>query len=979
MIKTIKIFFFASLLILQGCFVYGEKKMLSLTTTIKKKEDLGSTLTSVNVSNNQVTINGRGLGKATIIKITGTNVDADLTINSKSDSQIIATATNALSLIAGGAFNLIIGTVDAQATYPITFTLQNGAVQAAHLASMGASTGQILKFNGTNWGPSNLSSSQLYRGTYDAATDSPSLGATAPVAGDYYIVTVAGIQNSISYPVNSWIMYNGTDWEKISNDAPVVSSFKGRRGLVVPLKGDYNLGLMTDVDLSGGGIPAADMVLTYDASGKWIAKALPAVNAGSVTNVTGTSPISVATGSSTPVVSISQATTSTNGFVSSTDWNTFNGKQANIVATTSADYYRGDKTFQTLNTSAVPEFGATNIYFSNARALGVSLTAIDVTLTGAITSSDNILSAFGRTQYQLSNLDSNSSAYVTKTTLSAVSGTVDARTGFVLVGTPGTLDDATPKSYVDTALATSVAKSGDSMSGDLTLNTQLKLKNGGAANYITLKAPTAGTTAYSLSLPSSPGSSNQVLITDGAGATSWSTPSTSATPTGSAAGDLAGTYPNPTIASGLAATKIADGSVTDAQFQYVSGATSNIQTQLNGKATSSLASTNIFVGNGSGVATAVALSGDAALSNAGELTLNTVTVAKGGTGSSTTLANYIFAGPTAVGGAPLFRALVAADLPTGTLAGSGTTNYVPYYSAASTLANSPIAISGSKVGIGITLPARALNVVGNSTSGTLQLRLDESNTGNTYTGIELFNQGASKGSLFSTAANTYLNNLGGGSIILRSTGSGTGELNITNAGNVGIGVSGPVTKLQVAGIISPEADATRNLGTSSLRFKDIYASNNVIQTSDARLKKDVQGSDLGLEFINKLRPVSYYWKQGDDKKLHYGLIAQETENIMFEAKQASGRQDEVDNVIVTHDEKNDRYGIRYTELISPLIKAVQELFSEVKALIARVMNIEKKLEEKANKLEAANAAKSEEIRKLNDRLNKIEKIMMKNK
>ena len=48
---------------------------------------------------------------------------------------------------------------------------------------------------------------------------------------------------------------------------------------------------------------------------------------GTVTSVTGSSPIS-SSGSTTPVISIAQATTSTNGYLSSTDWNTFNGKQA---------------------------------------------------------------------------------------------------------------------------------------------------------------------------------------------------------------------------------------------------------------------------------------------------------------------------------------------------------------------------------------------------------------------------------------------------------------------------------------------------------------------------------------------------------------------------------------------------------------------------------------------------------------------------
>ena len=38
-----------------------------------------------------------------------------------------------------------------------------------------------------------------------------------------------------------------------------------------------------------------------------------------------------------------------------------------------------------------------------------------------------------------------------------------------------------------------------------------------------------------------------------------------------------------TIDNGLAATKIADGSVTSAEFQYLGGVTSDIQTQLNAK------------------------------------------------------------------------------------------------------------------------------------------------------------------------------------------------------------------------------------------------------------------------------------------------------------------------------------------------------------------------------------------------------------
>ncbi len=56
---------------------------------------------------------------------------------------------------------------------------------------------------------------------------------------------------------------------------------------------------------------------------------------GTVTDVSGTAPISVATGTTTPVVSMTQANTSTNGWLSSTDWNTFNNKGSGTVTAVS--------------------------------------------------------------------------------------------------------------------------------------------------------------------------------------------------------------------------------------------------------------------------------------------------------------------------------------------------------------------------------------------------------------------------------------------------------------------------------------------------------------------------------------------------------------------------------------------------------------------------------------------------------------------
>jgi len=56
-------------------------------------------------------------------------------------------------------------------------------------------------------------------------------------------------------------------------------------------------------------------------------------NLGTVTSVTGTAPV-VSSGGTTPAISMAAATTSVNGYLTSTDWTTFNGKQTALVSGT---------------------------------------------------------------------------------------------------------------------------------------------------------------------------------------------------------------------------------------------------------------------------------------------------------------------------------------------------------------------------------------------------------------------------------------------------------------------------------------------------------------------------------------------------------------------------------------------------------------------------------------------------------------------
>ena len=151
------------------------------------------------------------------------------------------------------------------------------------------------------------------------------------------------------------------------------------------------------------------------------------------------------------------------------------------------------------------------------------------------------------------------------------------------------------------------------------------------------------------------------------------------------------------------------------------------------------------------------------------------------------------------------------------------------------------------------------------------------------------------------------------------------------------------------GHFTPASNGTYRLGASGARWSEVWCTQSSLNTSsDARLKTDIETSDLGLDFVLSLRPVSYRWIVGDriavppadpeapgardtivDKpgvRRHYGLIAQELRDAL-DGKDFAG---------YCYDAQADEYSIRYGELIAPLIKAVQDLAARVKELEAQL-------------------------------------------
>ena len=117
----------------------------------------------------------------------------------------------------------------------------------------------------------------------------------------------------------------------------------------------------------------------------------------------------------------------------------------------------------------------------------------------------------------------------------------------------------------------------------------------------------------------------------------------------------------------------------------------------------------------------------------------------------------------------------------------------------------------------------------------------------------------------------------------------------------------------------------------------IYA-NATINASDLRFKSFIQPVNLGLQFINKLNPVSYLKmsksqykgeEENNETRYEYGLIAQEVDEILKES--------DPENSIISKDDEGF-LGMDYKQLIMPLIKSVQELSSYIEELESEKSN-----------------------------------------
>ena len=208
------------------------------------------------------------------------------------------------------------------------------------------------------------------------------------------------------------------------------------------------------------------------------------------------------------------------------------------------------------------------------------------------------------------------------------------------------------------------------------------------------------------------------------------------------------------------------------------------------------------------------------------------------------------------------------------------------------------------------------------------------------------NTGIGNNSLSSNISGSYNTGVGNNSLLNNTNGQGNTAIgnsslssNTTGSNNTAIGnnaLSNNITFNNVTGLGANSqvtGDDQVQLGDST---SNVYAQSALNTRSDLRDKTDIRDTVLGLDFINKLRPVDFRWdvredyieqpKDGSKKRdrFHHGLIAQEVKSTMDNLNvDFAGYQDHKING------GKDVLTIGYEELIGPLIKSIQDFSNQL--------------------------------------------------
>jgi trimeric autotransporter adhesin len=169
-----------------------------------------------------------------------------------------------------------------------------------------------------------------------------------------------------------------------------------------------------------------------------------------------------------------------------------------------------------------------------------------------------------------------------------------------------------------------------------------------------------------------------------------------------------------------------------------------------------------------------------------------------------------------------------------------------------------------------------------------------------------------------------------------SFGSNSGVENTTGSRNTFLGDSagpaaGDLVDATAIGFAA-SVDASYHVRIGDTSVTQIGGQVGWTNLSDARHKQDIHDLDLGLDFVRALRPVSFTMKQGNGRT-DMGFVAQDVEALLGENYNVLGIGGDAERTL----------SLRYTDLMAPMVKAIQELQTQIESRDARIAALEARL------------------------------------
>ena len=129
---------------------------------------------------------------------------------------------------------------------------------------------------------------------------------------------------------------------------------------------------------------------------------------------------------------------------------------------------------------------------------------------------------------------------------------------------------------------------------------------------------------------------------------------------------------------------------------------------------------------------------------------------------------------------------------------------------------------------------------------------------------------------------------------------------ILDDGSVGIGTTAPNDKLEVNGIIRVATLGSANTTTALCRNTSFQIA--TCNSSSLRYKTDIRPFTGGLEMVNRLRPITFTWKQGGGRDVGFGA-----EDVA-----------KVEPLFTFTNDKGEIEGVKYDRVSVVLINAVKQ-------------------------------------------------------